>query len=398
MAFVDQHHSIHPLFLLIAITFLSTTSSMMVMTTLPVFLTEYLHLSYMQIGQIEGFAAVASFASKLGSGILLDRTKSRKRMLLLGTAASVLAKGLFLLATGFVSLFLCRILDRVAKGLRSCPSDAFIADLEKEERRSLYYGLKYTMLMAGGVLGGYCSYLLLKIIGIRFHIIFACSMVPALLAYLLTLKLEDKLPAPTPKKPQQKVGMQSFSLAYWHLLGIAFLLMFGRFSESFIMIKARSLGFAVENLPLLSAMYGTCAAISALSFGLYSIKKNKTVIFKTSLLLQVCALSIFLCAYNKPMVVLGGIFAGIHIGMAQGTLMAILTDYTTPQNRGTALSFYYGVAGIGLFFSNLLAGKLNDWSHSTSGAFCGGILACSLAWYLCRYLRHPDIALITRKF
>lgn len=389
---------------LIGIVFFSTISSMMILTTLPAFFKENLHLSDHQIGWIEGVSALIVSLSKFAAGYLSDRFSQRKSIIVVGTFLSCVAKGCLALATGFVSVFLFRIVDRLGKGLRSCPSDAMIADLVTIKNRGFFYGLKYTLLMSGGVLGGYVTYKLLGTIGTNFQLIFCLAMIPAFIAlflarrYLSDLNITEIETQLCSENPSFWQTLQNFDPMYWKLLWIVFLLMFGRFSETFIMLKAYSVKCSVESIPFLFSLYDLCAAIEALFFGFISMKISKEKLFKASLLVYALAHVVFCCSFSKSMLIVGGIIAGMHIGMSQGVLLALISKYASSEGRGTAFSLYYVVVGIGQLLSNLLAGTLNNLMHNSSGAFIGGAVFCCLAWSAFPRLSQPDVATFAEKF
>ena len=56
-----------------------------------------------------------------------------------------------------------------------------------------------------------------------------------------------------------------------------------------------------------------------------------------------------------------GIFCvGVHMGMTQGSLKAIIASYTKASLRGAAFSVFNFMCGLGILFSNILAGYVAD--------------------------------------
>lgn len=455
--------STQSLIALIAIVFLSTLATMMVVTVLPAFYLR-LGLTPSQIGGIEGLAGTAAFLSKFLSGIFSDRIHKRKELIVWGTCLSVLSKACFALATGGLSLGLIQVGDRLAKGLRSCPLDALIADLAPPKQTGLCYGMKYTFFLLGSVLGGLATYALLKSIHEQYRIIFALATLPAGLACWIATKglktenkdlpetpsfLQEDEPESTEKEaqfaplngrcldqaastpttenkdlPLQAIQMEkfprsispnqcsrktetnpyqeqrspsikpscllswqefkstlaSFPSAYGQLLIVLFLLMFGRFSLSFLGIKALHLGLPTTDLPRLSILYDCCAALTAFLSGVVLYRIPKERLFQLALFVHATAHLVFFIAKSGSMILCGAILAGIHLGMTQSTILALIAQVAPREKRATALSLYYLVAGVGIFFSNKLAGFLNDRFATPSGAFLGGACFCLLAW------------------
>jgi MFS family permease len=52
---------------------------------------------------------------------------------------------------------------------------------------------------------------------------------------------------------------------------------------------------------------------------------------------------------------------GLHMGLTQGLLAALVADAAPPDRRGTAFGLFNLVSGVVLLFASLLAGAL--WDH-----------------------------------
>lgn len=368
----------HPLAALIAVVFCSTLATTMGVTILPAFYLK-LNLTSQQVGSIEGFAWSAAFLSKFFAGVFSDRLRQRKTLIVWGTRLSVLSKACFAFATGGVSLGLVQVGDRFAKGLRSSPADALIADLTLPKRTGFGFGIKYAVSLMGSVLGGVVVYGLLKLIGERYRLIFGLATFPAMLAcWAATKGLKE---ASVSEVSIVLTPCNVFSTAYKRLLLVLFLLMFGRFSLSFLGIKALNLNLPTTDLPRLFVLYDCCAAITAFLSGVLLCRiTRKEGLFKIALLIHAAAHLTFFLAQTKAMIVCGVVLAGVHLGLAQSTILFLITQFAPREKRATALSVYYLVAGVGIFLSNKLAGILNGCFANPSAAFLSGGCFCLLAW------------------
>ena len=385
----------------VGVIFFSTFASMMVNATLPTFIVEKLKINYQQLGYIEGWAVFSAFISKFLSGIISDKIRKRKKLIIIGTVLSIFAKFCFAVTTGFLSIFIVKVFDRVAKGIRSCPSDAMIGDIASNKSRDFFYALKYMLFTAGAVCGGYASHILLRLTNNNFRVVFITAIIPALIAFFLSHRfLEDSVI--NEKKDccqeSQKIGFMSaikkFDKFFIKFLLVIFFLMFARFSESFLVVKARVIGFSVESIPLLIVMYDACSFCSALLFGLLSFKIDRKVILKLAIVIQFFAHTISYFAISKNFIILSGILFGIHVGMSQGVLLALISSFSKDSCRATAFSIYYTVVAFSLLLGNSLAGKLNTILNSTSGAFLGGaffsLIAFCVLYFITRPTNHND--------
>src|ERR1700689_539013 len=99
----------------------------MIFPLLPVFLVSTLGAGPAYLGLVEGAANTVASLLKLVSGILADRTKRRKPLVLLGYGLASAARPFVALATRPWHVLAVRLTDRVGKGLRASPRDALIA-------------------------------------------------------------------------------------------------------------------------------------------------------------------------------------------------------------------------------------------------------------------------------
>ena len=111
------------------VSMLTAMSSSMIHGLLPVFLVQALGASMASIGLIEGIAEAANSFIKLVSGAASDRLGRRKPLVLAGYALSAVVKTLFPLAGTASTVLAARVLDRLWKGIRVAPRDAFLADV-----------------------------------------------------------------------------------------------------------------------------------------------------------------------------------------------------------------------------------------------------------------------------
>jgi MFS family permease len=69
---------------------------------------------------------------------------------------------------------------------------------------------------------------------------------------------------------------------------------------------------------------------------------------------------------------------GIHMGMTQGLLAAMVANSAPADLRGTAYGFFNLLSGIALLLASVAAGWLWD-SYGAAFTFYGGAAMCALA-------------------
>jgi MFS family permease len=119
-------------------------SSAMVYGLLPLFLVKVLGTNAAVVGIIEGTAEATTSLLKLASGAISDWVGRRKPLLVLGYTLSAFNKLLFPAAEAVSTITLARVVDRIGKGIRDAPRDAFLTDVLPMHIRGSGFGLRLT--------------------------------------------------------------------------------------------------------------------------------------------------------------------------------------------------------------------------------------------------------------
>lgn len=250
--------------------FFWSVSSLMVFSILPVFMTEELYITPLELGWIEGIAVSLAFVAKILSGILSDYIKQRRILLIIGTATSLIFKSLFALATNGFSIFIARSMDRLAKGVRSAPVDALIADLYPKENHGMSYGLRQFFYIMGSVVGSLVAAILLGIYH-DYRLVFWFSLIPVFFALMTIIFFVHDAPTHIYGKANKFEwywkDLKYLPKSFWHIIMVSSVLMLTRFSDSFLSLKAREIGMSIAILPLLLMGYELMHAFISLPVG-----------------------------------------------------------------------------------------------------------------------------------
>lgn len=355
--------------------FFWSTASVMVFTLLPTFLTEVLGASKTKVGMIEGVAIFLAFLAKVFSGVLSDYLKTRKPLIMLGTCMSIFVKIMFAVATNVGWIFIARSVDRLSKGVRSAPTDALIADLSPPQQEGTSYGIRYTLYTLGAVCGGAVAAILMHLFQ-NYRLVFWCSLIPATLALVVLIvfvkpPLEEKA---FKEKPWHWRDAKLLPPIFWKLLAVTFLLMLARFSEAFLTLHAKEVGWSLAALPLLMVGYDIVNAAIASPIGKLADGYNRQKILLWGILVLTLTNILIITLPFKSGILIGMLFAGLHMGMTQGLIAALVAENTLPHLRGTAFALYYLTSGTAVLIGNWVAGYLSDLSGGVIGAFWGGLV------------------------
>lgn len=359
--------------------FFWTTASLMIFSLLPFFLTEELGASKKSLGAIEGVSIFLAFTGKFFAGIFSDVWKSRKPIIVVGTTFTIVTKVLFAVSNSILFISIARGLDRFIKGIRSAPTDALIADLTPKEYHGASYGARQTLDVLGAVIGGSITSLLFYLTH-DYHLIFWLSSIPATFALIILCKyVKQTIDIKKYHKSWHWSDIKLLPQKFWLLLGVVFLLMLARFSEAFLNLRAKELGWDTVFIPLLIASYNVIYAATALPIGKLADKYSRQKILLTGIVILIITNLFLIKTHSKLGAFIGIATCGLHMGMTQGIISALVAESTLPHLRGTAFALYYSTVGVAVLIGNPVAGYLSDLAHSSIGAFFGGLVFTTLS-------------------
>jgi MFS family permease len=335
-------------------------SSEMIHGLLPVFLTSVLGASAEMVGLIEGVGEATASISKLFSGWFSDKFRKRKALTIVGYGMSALSKPLFALAPNSSLVLGARFSDRVGKGIRGAPRDAMIGDMAPPGLRGAAYGLRQALDTVGAFAGPLIAIVLMAQLHDDFRLVFWLALVPGLLSVLVLVfgVHEPEHEAATLQAPLRFADLKTAGVAYWIVVGTGAVLTLARFSEAFLILRAQTVGLALALAPLVLVVMNIVYALSAYPLGALSDRIDRKLLLVIGFAVLIAADAILAVASNIPTVMIGVAVWGLHMGMTQGLLAALVAD-EAPQNlRATAFGVFNFVCGIALLLASLTAGVL----------------------------------------
>ncbi|MBP6505723.1 MAG: MFS transporter [Rhodoferax sp.] len=351
--------------------------SEMVHSLLPLLLVGSLGASGLVIGLIEGTAEALVLIVKVFSGYLSDAWGRRKPLVLLGYGLAALSKPLFPMAGSVTTIVAARLLDRFGKGIRGAPRDALIADVTPVEIRGSAFGLRQAMDTLGAVVGPLCAVALMTVLLGDIRAVLWFAVLPGLIAVALIVCAvrEPESSARPARLPITREGLASLGKPYWMLVAVAALLALARFSEAFLILRGAQLGLADAHVPLVLVAMSVVYALSSWPSGSFSDRYGRRALFVVGVLVLVLADGVLALATGPVGVFAGAALWGLHLGMTQGVLSAMIVDASGAQRRGTAFGVYGLASGVGLLVASVVAGAVWDGWGGQSTFALGGVLA-----------------------
>ncbi len=353
-------------------------SSEMIHALLPVYLVGALGASMTQVGLIEGVAeATASFVKVL-SGALSDWFAQRKLLALIGYGLAALTKPLFPLAPDVSWVATARFLDRVGKGIRGAPRDALVADVTPPPLVGAAFGLRQSLDTIGAFLGPAVAVLLMWLTVDDIRAVFWAATIPAGLA-VLVLALGVKEPEATrPRKPARFplhiAELRGLGGAFWLVVAVSTLFSLARFSEAFLILKAQAVGLPAMLAPLVLVAMNIVYALAAYPVGVFSDRGDRIAPLAAGMIALIAADGVLAGGNTLSMVALGVALWGLHMGLTQGLLAALVADAAPATLRGTAFGVFNLASGAALLVASWAAGLLwdmeGDYAAFSAGGFC----------------------------
>ena len=357
------------------------TSSELVHSLLPVFLTTVLGASMTTIGILEGAAEATAAITKVFSGTVSDYLGKRKLLVVLGYGLGAATKPIFPLATSVSWVFGARFVDRIGKGIRGAPRDALVADLTSPEVRGAAYGLRQSLDTVGAVLGPLLAVVLMALLASNIRAVFWAATLPAILSVLLlvvAVREPERADRTRVRPPITPAELGRLPARYWLIVILGGVLTMARFSEAFLVLRAGNVGPSIAWVPLVLVTMNVVYALSAYPAGVAADQMSRRTLLALGLSALIAADLVLAAATSMILVFVGVALWGLHMGLTQG-LLATLVAGTAPSDlRGTAFGVFNLATGVVLLLASVVAGLL--WSRlGPSATFLAGAAFTAIA-------------------
>jgi len=363
------------------VSLLMDVSSEMIHGLLPVFLVTVLGSSALTVGLIEGVAEATASMTKVFSGWLSDRLGKRKLLAVLGYGMAALTKPLFPLAGSVGTVLAARFIDRIGKGIRGAPRDALIADLTEKANHGAAFGLRQSLDTVGAFVGPLLAVGLMVLLANDFRTVFWIAVIPAFasVALLAFGVSEPQRTAPDDSADAKRRASAPMGRAFWLVLAVGVVFTLARFSEAFLILRANGLGLATALSPLVLVVMNLAYALSAYPVGALSDRIGRTGLLAAGLGVLIVADVVLGLSGSIAAVMLGTVLWGLHMGLTQGILSALVADAAPTARRGHAFGLFYFASGVAQLAASGLAGLLWDRIGAATTFYAGaGIAALAL--------------------
>jgi MFS family permease len=173
---------------------------------------------------------------------------------------------------------------------------------------------------------------------------------------------------------------------FWFVALVGSMMMLARFSEAFLLIKAAEVGLPVRYIPLALVVMSLAYALTSYPVGALSDRIGRRGLLAAGL--AVLLVADFMLGFGTT---ISAVFAGValwglHMGLTQGLLSAMVADTAPADMRGAAFGVFSLLSGVVVLIASVLAGYLWDTQGSWA-TFMAGAAFTAVAMMLFPFIR-----------
>lgn len=363
------------------VSFFADISSEMVYPIIPLYLTSDFGATPALVGIIEGIAESLASLLKVFSGYITDKYKKKKPIALIGYAASLVYKIALIFAGSWTGILGARVIDRIGKGVRTTPRDVMVSESAEKNQMGKAFGVHKALDMAGSAIGIFSAYYILKSSQGNFDYknIFLMAIIPAAISLFMFLLVKEKPDTRVAKEREpfwNNIKKLDSQLKMYLL--VAFVFTLGNSSNTFLLLRAKSVGFDDTTVILLYFLYNITASILAIPLGKLSDKLGrKRILVSGYIVFSVVYLS-FVFALNKTVIAAAFVLYGVYTAMTAGVERAFIAEISPKELKGTMLGLHSTIVGIALLPASTIAGFLwNLFGARVPFIFGAGMSLCA---------------------
>jgi MFS family permease len=352
------------------VSFFTDMASSMVTTILPLYVVYILNDGVDKLGIIIAVATFVSYFFRIIFGIISDRYKIVKPLVVTGYLISAVTKPLLAFAGSWKSVALLRGLERIGKAVRAASKDRLIS-FYAGDKSGRSFGFHKMLDIAGEMSGAVIVFFVLKYIGENaqvFKNIFLSTIIPGIFAVLIVAFFVKDVPYQNKQKQKFDLNCDKKLLP---LLFIYFGFLFFMFSNEYFVIKAKEAGFSMAIIPLLVILLNFTQTITSYYFGVLIDKVGYYKVLNFSYFIGF--LAIVSLYFN--FIIFGFIFLGLFLVSSLNSLRSYISDNAV--NKASVYGIFYGGVAISSSLGALIIGEI--WhnfgeKYALTYSICGMIL------------------------
>ena len=365
---------------LAVVSFFNDFASEMVYPLLPAFVSR-LGGGAIALGALDGAADLTAALVKWWSGRISDRPGWRAPLIFAGYLLAVVIRPVISLAGAAWQVVGLRVVDRVGKGLRTPPRDAFIADLTPLGSRGAAYGFHRAADHLGAVVGALAAWLLLSG-GMSVPSVIRWSAIPGLIALaVLAAVLRGAQWPRVAAAAEARPGVDATGRVYWGPVIALAALMLARLPEALLLLRLQELGIAIATLPLLWGALHVVRSAASYPGGRLADRFGPRRLVAAGGVLAAAVMTGLALASSAAVAV--GVFLafGLVAGLTESAERSLVAALS-PRRTGRGFGGYHAVAGLAALPAAVGFGLLYQRLGGTTALAASGVAlaACVAGW------------------
>ncbi len=350
------------------VSFLTDLSSEIIFSVFAVFFTTVAGATHALLGLVEGLADFSASSLNYLAGWMSDRSGARKPLAIAGYAFSTLAKSILLVTATITGLAAFRVIERLGKGFRGPPRDAWLSSMADPVRLGFSFGVHKALDKAGAVAGPLLAWAVLWWLGESpdaYRALFWIAFVPALISLAVLARVREQRGTPRPREDLRQ-NWRTLSPGFKRFLVPAGIFALAYYSLAFLLVRAHESGFSVAQVVLLYALFNATCVLAAPLAGLLGDRIGRTrVVALGYAIYGLINLGLVFATSRSALIVLFACY-GVFYAIEEAQSKAFIADLE-PERRASAIGLYQFVTGTIYVPASLLAGAL--WTASATLAF-----------------------------
>jgi MFS family permease len=171
--------------------------------------------------------------------------------------------------------------------------------------------------------------------------------------------------------------LHRFERDFWIVVAAASALTLARFSEAFLILRAANLGVEAAYAPLVLAGMSVVYAATSYPTGKLADRMSRRTLLAWGVAALVAADIVLALTTNLALLSLGVALWGLHMGLTQGLLAAMVAHAAPADLRGTAFGVFNLASGAAMLAASALAGALWHYVGPAATFWCGAVLAAA---------------------
>ncbi len=361
------------------ISFWADVASELAYPVLPLFMVGTLNAPTWTLGLMEGLAGLVIAVLRLWSGFHSDRIGKRVPYIRWGYGISIFAKPLVGLAMNWPFVLICRLADRVGKGIRTSSRDALIADSVEPSMSGRAFGYHRMMDTAGAFVGVCIGAAIVWKFPTHLRAVLLLTAIPGLVALAITFLIHEHKINHGVKVDQSQPFSIKIPRSIWPVLAAIGVFGLANSSDTYLILYAGLRGIATYQVILLYALFNLTYAIASSPFGRLSDRIGSGRVLLLGWVIFGVSYLLFSQIGGYGFIAIFSLY-GVAVAATDGVSKAFLVQSGVNIPKGSLIGAQYFIVGLTTFVGNLAAGFL--WAKVSPEAmliFGGGLALLSAA-------------------